>query len=98
MEAHVISKSLLYEIYSYLTSIGMKGGFYLCKSKPDPRWLILQDKYRFQFNGKDNLTKFHEVIGFSNPKYEEKFNNFINYHKEYSTKNKKVTLLQGQLS
>ncbi|MEK6842012.1 MAG: LAGLIDADG family homing endonuclease [Nanoarchaeota archaeon] len=83
LEAHVISKTLLFEIYSYLLSIGMNGGFYLNKSKPDPRWRTSQDKYRFQFNGKENLIKFRKAIGFVNPKYEEKFNNFINYSDEY---------------
>ena len=61
----------------------MNGGFYLNKSKPDPRWRTSQDKYRFQFNGKENLIKFRKDIGFVNPKYEEKFNNFINYSDEY---------------
>ena len=86
LEAHVISKTLLHEIYDYLINMGMTGGFYLSKSKPDPRWLLVQNKYRFQFNGKRNLLLFHKIIGFANPKYEEKFFNFINYSKEYDAK------------
>ena len=86
LEAHVISKTLLKEIYDYLINLGMKGGFYLSKSKPDSRWLVVQDKYKFQFNGKVNLLLFHNIIGFANPKYEEKFLNFINYSDEYDTK------------
>ena len=91
LEAHVISKTLLREIYDYLIKLGMKGGFYLSKSKPDPRWLISQDKYRFQFNGKKNLLFFHQEIGFANPKYEEKFYNFINYSSEYDKKIKELS-------
>ena len=32
--------------------------------------------YRLQYNGKDNLLKFKELIGFINPKHEEKYKRY----------------------
>jgi hypothetical protein len=83
IEAHTIHKDLIKQIHTYLTTLGMVGHFYFCKSKPDPRWKVVQDQYRFQFNGKKNLLVFEEKIGFVNPKHKKKFLNFLEYSKKY---------------
>ncbi len=83
IESVVIHKKFLKQIYDYIVSIGLKGAYYKGKSKPDPRWNVVQDKYRFQFNGKTNLLLFKELIGFVNPKHNQKFLDFIDYDKRY---------------
>ena len=83
IESVVIHKNFLKQVYDYLISIGLNGAYYLAKSKPDPRWKICQDKYRFQFNGKNNLLLFEKLIGFINPKHKKKFDYFIKYDKYY---------------
>lgn len=86
IEAHVINKKLVRQIYDYLITLGFKGHFYKCKRlEKDPRWKIVQDQYRFQFNGRDNLILFNEKIGFINPKHKKRFLDFIKYHKEYES-------------
>ncbi len=77
LEAHVIHKKLIEQIYNFLSEEGLQGHVYKCKRiKQELRWNV-QDKYRFQFNGIDNLILFHEKIGFVNPKHEKKYQNFI---------------------
>lgn len=84
LEVHVISKDLLYEIYTYLLSKGLRGAFYTAKRINDSRpWKNTLQPYRVQFNGINNLLLFNELIGFSNPKYKEKFKHFINYSSDY---------------
>lgn len=84
LEAHAISHNLVKEIYNFLIEIGLRGHFYKCKRRiRDIRWKSVQDQYRFQFNGKRNLLIFSEKIGFANPKYEDKFKEFLEYDKEY---------------
>lgn len=98
LEAHTIHKKLTRQLHSYLVSLGLKGHFYKCKRiKKDPRWKVIQDQYRFQFNGKENLLLFNEKIGFVNSKHEKKFLDFIDYDKRYdalikgvATSNQKV--------
>lgn len=85
IEAVVIHKNFLKQIYNFLVLIGLNGSYYKSKSKPDPRWEVTQDKYRFQFNGKKNLLLFNELIGFINPKHKKKFLDFIDYEAEYSS-------------
>ena len=85
LEAHIIAHDLVKEIYDFLIALGFKGHFYKCKRKiRDLRWKIVQDQYRFQFNGKRNLILFSEKIGFVNPKYQEKFKEFLEYDKKYN--------------
>ena len=81
LEAHVIHKKLIEQFYLYMTNLGFKGHMYECKRiKQESRWNV-QDRYRFQFNGRDNLNLFHEKIGFVNPKHEKKYQDFINKNK-----------------
>ncbi len=84
IESVVIHKVFLKQVYDYLVSIGLKGAYYKSKSKPDSRWKSPQEKYRFQFNGKNNLFLFNGLIGFINPKHKQKFLNFIEYNKNYN--------------
>lgn len=83
VESHTTHKDLMLQIYNYLVNVGMKGHFYNCKFKPDPRWKIVQKQYKFQFNGKKNFILFRDIIGFVNSKHEVLFKNFINYSNEY---------------
>ncbi len=84
LELHAISKDLVRQVYDYLISLGFKGHFYKCKRKVrDLRWKVVQDQYRFQFNGIENLVLFNELIGFVNPKHEKKFLGFLEYSNEY---------------
>lgn len=85
LEIHIISKSLLQEVYSYLLTIDLKGAFYLCKRMRHSigAYREVYLKYRVQFNRKNNLLLFENKIGFCNPKYKEKFDNFMKYDSEY---------------
>ncbi len=84
LEGHGISPELILQIKNYLINIGMTGGFYKCKRKiKNPRWKIIHQQYRFQFNGEKNLILFDKLIGFINPKHKEKLKNFLKYSKEY---------------
>ena len=80
LELHTISESVLRQVYDYLLTLGMHGGFYIQKSKPF--FKNTQQMYRFQFNGVDNLLVFQEKIGFVNSKYYQKFLHFLDYHKK----------------
>ena len=86
LEAHVISKTLLEEVYNYLNGIGMRGGFYSCKrNAQNVRWKNTQDQFKFQFNGKKNLIIFNDIIGFANPNYLRKYLSFLEYDNLYSS-------------
>ena len=92
VESVVIHKDFLKQIYDYLTSIGLRGAYYLAKSKHNPKWLFPQEKYRFQFNGKDNLLLFGELVGFVNPKHKRKYEKFLEYNKNYNQAIKNISL------
>lgn len=83
LEAQAIHKTLILQIYNYLASLGIKGHFYRCKFKPDPRWKVVQKRYKFQFNGKRNLLLFNNLVGFVNPKHKQRFLNFLAYSRKY---------------
>jgi len=83
LECQAICKDLLVQIKEYLNSFGMKGKYYISKSKPDSRWKIVHQKHKFQFNGKKNLIHFNDLIGFANPKQQRRFENYIRYSEEY---------------
>lgn len=83
IEGNGISKGLISQISNYLKDIGMKGRCYDCGIDSNSPWKNPQRKYRFQFNGKNNLLLFNEKIGFVNPKQIYKFENFLRYDKEY---------------
>lgn len=90
VEANSISKTLIEQIHEFLVSMGMNGAFYLAKRKNVNSLYNVQQQYRFQFNGLKNLLLFQETIGFANPKYEEKFLNFMKYETEYKRKIKGI--------
>lgn len=91
IEANSISKRLIEQIYTFLVSMGMNGAFYLAKRKKfTSKFRSNCEQYRFQFNGKSNLLIFHEKVGFANPRYEEKFVNFMKYEEEYESKIKNI--------
>lgn len=75
LEVHAICENLLIEIHQYLNNIGLNGAFYKSKrvNISPGAYKDLHQKYRFQFNGKDNLFLFDKLIGFSNPGYQNKF-------------------------
>lgn len=78
LEAHCIHKILINQIKDYLISQGLEGNTYLCKRKKiDPRFKTVQKKYRFQFNGKNNLIQFNNKIGFINLKHNNKYEFFM---------------------
>jgi hypothetical protein len=85
IESVVIHKEFLKQIYDYLISIGLSGAYYLCKSKPSPRWKTSQTKYRFQFNGVENLLSFENLVGFINPKHKRKYVFFLQYSSKYDS-------------
>ena len=84
IEGNGISKKLIFQIHEHLNSLGIMGHFYKAK-RNKPSWIGLthQTQYRFQFNGKSNLLLFKELIGFVNPKHQQKFLDFINYDSKY---------------
>jgi len=63
---------LLEQVKIELDKFNIKGNVYLSK-KYENNWNNL---YRLQINGKKNLIKFREKIGFFNPKHEKKFQYF----------------------
>jgi len=86
IEANGISKPLILQIYKFLYNVGLKGSFYKAiRLKVDPRFKIVQDKYRFQFNGSKNLELFCDKIGFINPKHISKLSAFYQYSQKYDT-------------
>ncbi len=88
LESQAIHKFLMLQIHEYLSKTGMKGHFYKCKSKPDPRFKMVQQKYKFQFNGNENLLIFKDKVGFVNPKHQERFKKFMNYSENYLSKDR----------
>jgi len=68
IEFSSISRDLLQQVLSYLKEKGMNGAVYVSHRYKDKKTL-----YRIQFNGKNNLLKFIDKIGFVNPKHKEKY-------------------------
>ncbi len=83
IEAHATCKIVLKQLYKYFVKIGMNGHFYKCKRVNDDKGQNIQDTYKFQFNGKKNLWIFNDKVGFVNPAYQRKFEEFNKYNKEY---------------
>ena len=84
IEAKTIHKDLMKQIYNFLIEIGIVGHFYTYKHiKQDLRWDVIQQQYRFQFNGIPNLKLFRDRIGFVNPKQELRYKLFLEYRKDY---------------
>ncbi len=69
IEFSSISKVLLKQVLDYLKKEGIQGSLYV-SHKYENNWNNL---YRIQFNGKNNLEKFIEKIGFTNPKHKKKY-------------------------
>ncbi len=68
-----ISKILLHQVLYYLISLGMKGNLYLKPKDRTQKGFGINDVYRLQFNGKENLRIFVDKIGLVNPKYVERY-------------------------
>jgi len=83
IEGNGISKKLIKQIFNYLSSAGMEGAFYLAKRKAPNSVYNVQQQYRFQFNGRENLLLFKEQIGFVNFKHQNKFHQFLEYCEKY---------------
>lgn len=83
IESQTIHKKMILQIKDYLEFLGMKGKFYDCKSKPSLHFKNVQARYKFQFNGKENLLLFEKHIGFVNPKHKDRFSNFLKYSETY---------------
>lgn len=90
IEGNGISETLIKQIQEYFLSLGMNGAFYLAKRKNVNSKYNTQQQYRFQFNGKDNLLKFNELVGFANPKHQKKFEDFLDYDTHYNRKIKGI--------
>jgi len=73
LEFSSISKPLLEQLKGELEILGIHGNVYLSKIYKN-NWNAL---YRLQINGRKNLFKFKEIVGFFNPKHEIRFNRFI---------------------
>ncbi len=69
------SFDILEQTKNFLVNGGMKGYVYRMDRKYDSGEERIM--YRMQFNGLDNLIKFRDLIGFINPKHEEKFKKYI---------------------
>jgi len=90
IEGNGISSKLIKQVHAYFQVIGMNGSFYLAKRKNFNSKYNVQQQYRFQFNGKDNLLTFNEKINFINPKHQKKFEEFLNYSELYDRKIKGI--------
>ncbi|MBD3253300.1 hypothetical protein GF386_06205 [Candidatus Pacearchaeota archaeon] len=87
IEGNGISPILIRQITDYLIGIGMNGYFYEAKRNFNKvKWRVVQQQFRFQFNGLSNVLLFEEKIGFINPKHRMKFLRFLEYSKEYDSK------------
>jgi len=69
VEFQNISYKILKQIQDFLLKLGLRGGLY----RMDRKHGIV---YRLQYNGKTNLLKFKNGIGFINPKHELKFDKY----------------------
>lgn len=74
IEIQSTAKKLLSQVSKYLIENGLWGHVYKINAKPG----VI---YRLEFPGKNNLNKFRRVIGFSNPKHEEKFQKYVEIKK-----------------
>lgn len=70
VEFQNVSYKILLQIQEFLLKIGLEGGLYRMDRKHGT-------VYRLQYNGKTNLLKFKDSIGFINPKHELKFDKYI---------------------
>ena len=77
VEFSSISKPLLKQVNTYLSSLNFNGNIYLSK-KYENHW---HDRYRLQLNGLINLQRFRKLIGFINPKHEERYQQLLNMRK-----------------
>lgn len=84
IEGTGISNNLIRQLVNYFNDLGLSGYFYEAKRKKiDLRWKLIQQSYRFQFNGKQNLILFRDLVGFVNPKHEVRYCKFLKYSKAY---------------
>lgn len=75
--------SALNEASDYLNSIEIKTSFYSRKfRKPSKSYPIKKKQYVLCSNGKNNLEKFRQRVGFINPKHELRYQKYIAYTKK----------------
>tara|TARA_Y100000310_G_scaffold329968_1_gene400788 strand:- start:10703 stop:11314 length:612 start_codon:yes stop_codon:yes gene_type:complete len=91
LEIHSISKNALFQVYNYLRNLGLSVHFYKCKRKKETIKWNRQTQYRIQINGRENLILFHNLIGFVNPKHENKYIKFLKYFDEYDNSTKGIS-------
>lgn len=84
LEGTSISEELIKQIVEDLNKRGLNGSSYEAKRNINNSWKKVHPPFRFQFNGKNNLLLFEKLIGFVNPKHNQKFFNFLRYDQEYS--------------
>lgn len=74
IEIQCVSSKILYQITDFLVENGLKGKTYRLKRRSG----IYKDRviYRMQFNGRNNLIRFKDLIGFINPKHIEKLQHY----------------------
>lgn len=80
VEANGIAKILITEISDWINSKGIKCNLYLAKRRPGGNFgysANRQDTYRVQINGKKELNKFIQEVGFVNPKQIERLRNYM---------------------
>jgi len=92
IEGTGISNNLIRQLVNYLNNLGLVGYFYEAKRKKiNLRWNSRQQPYRFQFNGKQNLIMFKNLVGFVNPKHEIRYNKFLKYSDAYDNEIKGIS-------
>lgn len=66
------------QICDYLNKINIKSSFYTAKRVDiGQSFRQIKTKYVVSSNGKENIRKFSELIGFLNPKHEARYQNYL---------------------
>ena len=68
IEFQNVSEQMLRQVQKFLSNVSLNGGGLYKMVRENNRVV-----HRLQYNGKENLLKFRNVIGFINPKHEEKY-------------------------
>ncbi len=73
LEIHMIASNTIYRVQEFLAENGIKGNVYKRDRKENHHQAI----FRIEIPGRPNLLKFRKVIGFINPKHEDKFQKYM---------------------
>jgi hypothetical protein len=76
VEANGIAKSLLLEIFHYLNENNIKCKLYERKMLKTTGYNV-QKQCRLQINGYEQVNLFKKIIGFGNPKHEERYQEYL---------------------